>query len=174
VRDNSAVTAWSQAVVEIGRLERSITEVFDAPGGETLGYLSPADLRTVPPERQADLRLTLLPTVRLLAFDHDVNGYFSAVHRGTSAGKQIAWPARQKTYLALSRREFIVRRHELSRPEFVLLTAVAGGASLGSAVEQLAGEPGIDLDAAFASLGGWFAAWAEAGLFHSLATVVAA
>jgi hypothetical protein len=162
---------WSQAVVEIARLERAITEVFDAPGGETLGYLTPADLQAIPPERQAELRLTPLPTVRLLAFDHDVNEFFSAVRRGATGDERPPWPERRPTYLALSRRGFIVRRHALSHPEFVLLAGVAAGATLSGALESLFGDPTIDVEAAAASLGRWFSDWAEAGLFHSLATV---
>jgi hypothetical protein len=164
--------SWSQAVVEIALLERAITDVFDASGGETLGYLTPADLQAVPADLQAELRLTLLPTVRLLAFDHDVNAYFTAVHL-RHGDASPPWPERRPTFVALSRRGYIVRRHELSRPEFVLLSLLAGGATLGQAIESLAAEPEIDLEAAFAALGGWFAAWAAAGLFQSPAVVAA-
>jgi hypothetical protein len=111
--------------------------------------------------------------VRLLAFANDVNEYFSAV-RGAGGGPDTpAWPSRRDTFIALSRRGFVVRRHVLTRPEFVLLSAVADGVPLGAAVERLFVDPSIDAEAAADSLGRWFAAWAEAGLFQSLTPVAA-
>jgi hypothetical protein len=159
---------WSQAVVEIARLERAITEVFDAPGGETIGYLTPIELAAIAPDRQADLKLTLLPTVRLMTFDHDVNEFFTAVRRAAPSGESPPWPAERRTYLALSRRDFVVRRHALSHPEFVLLSGVAAGTTLSGALASLFDDPTIDVESAAASLGRWFAAWSEAGLFQSL------
>jgi len=167
---------WSRAVVEIAALERAIGEVFDAPGGETLGYLTPEELAAVPADRQADLPLTLLPTVRLLAFEYDVNEYFTSVRAlggDSESSSAVPWPARREIFIALSRRAFIVRRHVLTRPEFLLLSAIAQGVTLGAALERLFSDPSIDVEAAAGALGKWFAAWAEAGLFHSFGPVAA-
>jgi hypothetical protein len=159
---------WSAAVVELARFERTITEVFDLPGGETLGYLTLEELNAVAPQDRATLRLAPLPTVRLLGFAFDVNTWFTQLR----AGDATSVPERRPTFVALSRREFVVRRLTLSHVQFDLLGSLFAGEPLDAALQTtLARHPTAD-DEVAANLGPWFADWAKAGLFGRLAAAL--
>jgi len=157
-----------RAVAELAVLERAVTEVFDLDGGETLGFLTPDDLQRAALEPWAEFRPTLLPTVRLLEFRFDVDRWFTSLRAGEVAPPGESCPC----YVALSRREFIVRRHRLSRGQFVLLRSLAAGGSLGEALAALAAdEAAAELDVPDV-LRTWFAAWSRAGLFRTTSTAV--
>lgn len=156
---------FSQAVVELATLERGINEVFDLPGGETLGFLTADDLAAVPPQQRGDLRLAPLPTFCLLNYDYDVNDWFTRLR---ATGGAAPLPEKRPSYVALSRREYIVRRHALSAVQFELLRAIAQGATLGEAIAATAERNPEALVELTASLETWFAHWAAAGFFRGL------
>jgi hypothetical protein len=156
---------FSAAAVELARLERTIGEVFDSPGGETLGYLTPEAAAAVPADRRADLRLLPLPTFVLLRFEYDVNSWFTRMradpHDATRA-------ERRPTFVALSRRQFIVRRHPLSEIQYDLLTELRGGSTLGRALTTLTDAHPTAVAEIAVSLGAWFAEWSAAGFFRNV------
>lgn len=156
---------FSHAVVELAALERNINEVFDLAGGETLGFLTSADLAAVSPENRGELRLAPLPTFRLLAFDYDVNDWFTRLRVKT---EEPRLPAKQPSHVALSRREFIVRRHALTAVQAELLTALADGAMLADAIEITVDRHPAAFEELTGSLESWFAEWAAAGFFRGL------
>ncbi len=157
-----------RAVPELAALERAVTEVFDLDGGETLGFLTADDLQRAALEPWAEFRPTVLPTVRLLAFRFDVDRWFTSLRDGEVAPPGESGPC----YVALSRREFIVRRHRLSRGQYVLLRSLAAGGSLGQAIAELAAdEAAAELDVSDV-LRSWFADWSRAGLFRTTSTAV--
>ncbi|MCE9605800.1 MAG: DNA-binding domain-containing protein, partial [Planctomycetia bacterium] len=123
---SSEADAWLVPIIELAVLERAINDIFDAPGGETLGYLTPEDLAAIEPQQRAEMRLAPLPTFRLLRFRCELDDYFSAL-RGASEPSAVPLPDLGDTYLALSRREFVVRRHGLSHAQYELLTSLAAG-----------------------------------------------
>lgn len=165
--------AFSALVVDLARLEQSVNEVFDAPGGETLGYLTTEQLVHVAPEQRGALHLSLLPTVRLLSFRTNANEVFTATRAGAAT---LPMPELRPTFVALTRRDYVVRRLSLSRTQFELLTAIAAGQSLIDALGALCdGQPGVhacsidaiepvDVDA----LQTWFAEWARVGIFAAV------
>src|SRR5436190_644648 len=100
---------WFQAAVtNIGAAREAIG---DAPGGETLGYLTAEQLAAVPADRRGEIRLLALPTFCLLRFDYDVNAWFTQLRADASDATP---PERRPSFVALSRRGFIVRRKPLS------------------------------------------------------------
>lgn len=156
---------WMQSVVELAQLERAVTEVFDLSGGETRGYLSLDALRDLAPEDYASLRLNVLPTVRLLRFEHDVDRWFTALR----AEGEVPDCERSATYLALSRRDFTVRRHRLTRGEFLLLESLTAGKSLGAAIESVqADSNSTDVPLSAEMLTRCFADWTRAGIFGAM------
>jgi hypothetical protein len=155
---------WSLAVVELATLERNISEVFDLPGGETLGFLDAASLAAIAPADRETLRLQLLSTVRLLHFEFDVNTWFTQLR----AGDADAVPQKSPTYVALSRRDYVVRRHTLSRIEWQLLTHLAAGETLGNALATTGERNPAALDELTNSVARRFREWAAAGLFASV------
>lgn len=156
---------FSRAIVELATLERNINEVFDLPGGETLGFLAPAELAAVPSASRGDLQLAPLPTFRLLTFEYDVNDWFTRLRAADDAAEL---PPKQPSFVALSRREFIVRRHALSAVQAELLTALAGRAALGDALATTIERRPTAMPELTTSLESWFAVWAAAGFFQSL------
>jgi hypothetical protein len=139
---------WGRFVVEVARLEQAIDRIFDGPGPEELPPFS------LPEEADGDLRLTFVPGFELHAFRFPVSAYFTA----WKAGQQPAWPENREQFVALLRRDFIVRRHELSRTQFELLSALVRGKSL---AESLCEIDGADP----ATVRSWFTSWAAAGFF---------
>jgi hypothetical protein len=167
--DHLAVTRpddeFSAAAVELARVERAVSEVFDAPGGETLGYLTPEAAANVPADRRADLRLLPLPTFVLLRFEHDVNSWFTRLRADPHDATP---PERRPTFVALSRRQFIVRRHPLSAIQYDLLTELRGGSTLGRALTTVTDANSAAVGEIAASLGAWFTEWSAAGFFRDV------
>lgn len=163
--------AWLVPLIELAQMERAVSDIFDAPGGETLGYLTPEDLAAIEPARRATLRLTPLPTFRLLRFRSEVNDYFTAL-RGSTEPMEVPLADLGETYLALSRREFVVRRHPISREQFELLTSLAAGASLGESLGALAEANQLQHGRADGIspelVARWFTDWSRAGFFQGL------
>lgn len=135
-------------VVELARLEHAIDLVFDDDGPED----------AVPPDAPAagDRPLPLVPGFRLLAFDFPVSSYFTA----WKAGSQPPWPKPQEQFVALFRRDYVVRRHELSRVQFELLTEIEAGRTLGESLSAVA-TPQLAPD----DVQQWFTAWSASGFF---------
>jgi hypothetical protein len=168
--------AWLVPLIELAELERAVSDIFDAPGGETLGFLTPDELAAISPAERADLALTPLPTFRLLRFRSEVNDYFTAL-RGSPQPMEVPLADLGETFLALSRREFVVRRHPLDRDQFELLTMLAAGEPLGEALASLAeanqlahgrtdllGPGGLSPEL----VARWFTDWSRAGFFRRL------
>ena len=139
---------WGGFIVEVARLEQAIDRVFDGPGPEALPPFS------LPADAGGDLKLTFVPGFELHAFQFPITTYFTA----WKAGEMPPWPGRSEQFIALFRRDYIVRRHELSREQFELLAALKRGSSL---AESLAEIP----DADPADVRSWFVQWTAAGFF---------
>lgn len=163
--------AWLVPLIELAEMERAVSDIFDAPGGETLGYLTPDDLAAIPPARRAALKLAPLPTFRLLRFRSEVNDYFTAL-RASKEPTEVPLADLGETYLALSRRDFVVRRHPLSREQFELLTSLAAGKSLGDALIAIAEKNQLEHGRADGispeQVARWFTDWSRAGFFQGL------
>lgn len=163
--------AWLVPLIELAEMERAVSDIFDAPGGETLGYLLPDDLAAISPARRASLKLAPLPTFRLLRFRSEVNDYFTAL-RASKEPTEVPLADLGETYLALSRRDFVVRRHPLTREQFELLTSLAAGESLGDALTALAEKNQLEHGRADGispeQVARWFTDWSRAGFFQGL------
>jgi hypothetical protein len=157
---------WPQFMVDLATLERTYSEVFDGPGVEGLPLLTVDELRTIPSDRWEDVSLQTVPCLRLLEFHFPVHNYATAVKQGDSPEFPEAGPV----FLAISRREYIVRRWELEPAEFRLLQFLQSGMTLGEAIQTVADsemDPASSED--FANrLQGWFTKWSAAGLFASV------
>lgn len=153
--------AWPDFLIELAGFERAIGEVFDGPGSEGRPLLAADDLRAIPADRWPQARLVTAPCLRLLAFKFPLNDYFTAVRNGESP--EIPEPA--ESYLALTRRDYIVRRHALERPQYELLGALAAGETVGAAVERAARVAPDGIESLAAKLEQWFRQWTAAGFF---------
>ena len=80
-------------------------------------------------------------------------------------------PEPAETFLAVTRRHYVVRHYELSRPAYRLLHALLAGESVGEAIGRAVEAAGPDLDRLADNLRTWFHDWAAEGFFRGLAAV---
>ena len=81
------------------------------------------------------------------------------------AGGQPKWPSEQQQFVGLLRRDFVVRRYELTKPQHDLLLALQRGDSLGVALFSAAQSTQVDVEELTAAVGAWFQFWAEEKFF---------
>jgi hypothetical protein len=160
---------WPDFLMDLARLEHAIGEVFDGPGIENRQTLTAEQLLTVDPQQWPALRLTPAPCLRTMAFRFPVNDYFTALRELPADADPPEFPAAEQTWLALYRRDFVVRRLALGRAQYELLTALIEGETIGAAIERVADDPASDIDALATQLRDWFRAWTAAGFFVNLA-----
>lgn len=140
---------WSGFLVELARLEQAIDRIFDGPGPEDL---PPFEL---PLGATDDLQLSLSPGFELHAFAFPVSAYYTS----WKSGGQPNWPQRLEQFVALWRRDYVVRRLELDPVQYNVLAAIARGRALAESLECAgAATPG--------QVRAWFTSWAAAGLFQ--------
>lgn len=143
---------------DLAKLELAMTQVFDEAEAEPL----PGDaIASVPPDRIADARIVPIPALRLLSLDYDANEAFQAFR-----DEHQMRPRRQKTYLAVHRRDYGVFRMPLSPEAFSFLGSLVAGETIGSAIASFHRRfrrlP--EQDELFA----WFRDWSAAGLFAAI------
>jgi hypothetical protein len=151
---------WGAFLVELVRLEQAIDRIFDGPGPEG------AKPFEFPAEASESLRLTFVPGFELYAFRYPVSAYYTE----WKASREPAWPEPREQFVALLRRDYIVRRYELSREQYELLQSLRAGRALGESLSFLGqpGRPSHDetlLDELVADLRDWFARWTADGFF---------
>jgi len=156
---------WADFLIDIARLERSYSEVFDGPGGEDERLLEADDLTAIAPEQWPQARLIPVECLRLLALSYPAHDYATAVRKQ----HQPAPPQPSLTCLAISRRDYIVRRRAVSAQEFDVLQSLADGHTVGQAIEHAASDMNAEqVDELAANLRQWFTRWATAGYFRRL------
>jgi hypothetical protein len=102
--------------------------------------------------------------LRLLPLRYAVQEYITAVRQGTA----LTVPEPQPTWLAINRRDYVVRRREISEPQFKLLQALQQHSPLANALAAaLEDSPGSS-DALAANLEIWFRDWTAAGYFEGV------
>ncbi|PQO30587.1 hypothetical protein C5Y96_14040 [Blastopirellula marina] len=145
---------WSfeDFLVGLAVVERSIDLIFDGPGFEGQEAVSPVQMEGISPESFAEATFEVVPCLRLHAFPFPVNDFITAVKRDA----QSPIPEFEPSWLALTRRDFIVRRVPLSRLEYHILYGLVEGAtvaqSIGGALIEVEQPDNLqaDLAAAFA------------------------
>lgn len=155
-KSRPANAAWGGFVVELAALEQAIDRIFDGPGPERL---LPFEL---PADATGDLHLRLVPGFELHAFTHPVSTFFTQ----WKAGEQPAWPQPEPQFVALFRRDYIVRRLELTAMQHVILQGLIAEQTVAEAVSAAASEAINDHSPDLAvSVRESFLHWAAAGIF---------
>ena len=155
--------SWAAFLVDLATLERLYSDVFDGPGNEGRELMSAERLATIPPEQWAAARLIPTPDLHLIELRSPVHEYI----RGVRRNEEPALPVPAETLLAVHRRDYVIRRHLLTRPQYELLGAIIAGRTVGEAIGKSAEFIGPD-DHEFAnSLREWFRTWAAEGFFQS-------
>jgi hypothetical protein len=155
---------WVDFLVELAGMERVFSDVFDGPGVENQTQLQEADLRAIDPAQWAHARLKFVPCFRLLYFSFPLNDFYTAARRN----EQPSMPEARGSWLAVTRRDFVVRRYELKHSQFVLLTELESGGSVGDAIAAAAALDPADIAQFSSDLREWFAEWTAAPFFATL------
>jgi hypothetical protein len=150
--DETRPADWGAFVVELVRLEQAIDRIFDSAGPEGLPpFQFPADA-------VGSIRLNLVPGFELFAFSFPVSTYFT----DWKAGSSPTWPAAVNQFVALYRRDYIVRRVEVTEAQFKLLSCLHEGLTLDEAIGAAfdSGQPPTA-----ENVRSWFAEWAARRFF---------
>jgi hypothetical protein len=158
---------WPDFLIDLARLEWAIYEVFDGPGVEGKAPLDTNQLLAIPPERWEGATLTPVVCLQLLAMRFPVNDYYTALRRAKAADA-VPIPSAEEAFVALTRRDFVVRRYSLSRPEFELLQALQAGRTVGEAIASIAPGSAVEFDQLAGKLQLWFRNWTAEGFFQSV------
>ncbi len=145
---------------DLARLEYALTFVFDA--GETPALTAEA-VRAVPQDAWETARLRPIAAFRLLEFDYPVSKYLGFVDEENPAPRL----ARKKSWVVAYRRNYHVHRVDLEQPAYELLSALAGGKTVGEAIVSVMirkWRPAVKQ----ARLFEWFRDWIAEGLFQSV------
>jgi len=154
---------------QVARFEWAQTVAFDAAARPPL---TPDDIADAPPAR---LRLALQPHVTLLALDWAIDDYVIALKKrealrgeasntpdrapAASRRKHVAPPRRGRIFVVVHRHGERLYYKRIERPAFAILTALAAGRPLATALA--AAGRGVKPD----QVRDWFAAWMELGWF---------
>lgn len=166
--------SWAGFVVDLARLELAIEQVFDGAGPEDNPWPDdpgPVGERAVVPVANwavealsEHTRLIPAAGLTLLEFQWPVSSYYSQWKQR----KNAQWPALARQCVALVRRDYVVRRHELSPIMYQLLMLLIQGLPVGEAVAQVASsDAGGELHPQ--DLSRWMAQWVRGQFFSGIA-----
>ncbi len=157
--------AWLDFLPDLARFEWNIAEVFDGPGCEGQALLTGDQLRSLSAESWPAARLVAVPCLRVLQFDFPVDAYY----RQLRGQQEAPPPEREETFVAVTRRDYVVRHFRVTAAEHALLSAVIAGESVGQALMRAAEHvPESEIEAFAGTLQSSFRRWAADGLFAAV------
>lgn len=124
--------AWPDFIIDLATLELAFQKVYDGPGVEGRTLPGPRDVLAIPADRLSEVRPVPVPCLRLHAFRYPVHAYWLAVREGGEPDL----PAPAASFAAMTRRDFRVVLHEVSREAYELLGALDGERSMAEALDR--------------------------------------
>ncbi len=106
--------------------------------------------------------LQTAPCLHLLELRFPFNDYYTAAKNGV----EVSLPLRENSWLATTRRDYIVRRYPLSHAQFVLLQKLQSGETIGEAITAAASVYADSHDSLAADIQNWFRVWTAAPMFE--------
>ena len=163
---------FADFLIDLARLERTYSEVFDGAGPEAVlaqegGQAGGLPYEGLTAEQFVQSRIVLHECVRLVSLTFPVHEYITAVRHNTEA----TFPEARSTLLVVTRRDFIVRRLEVTPIQFALLASLQRGDSVGDALLAAhASQPSgsSDISQLATDLRQWFFEWTAAPLFQRI------
>jgi hypothetical protein len=150
--------------VDACRLDWTFMEAFDAAD------TPPLDLSVLAGAQEDAVtmaRVSLHPSLRLLALEHPVHELRETVKRAVGGGEAIERPAEAPTLVVVWRdAACVLKALPIDPAAFALLSELAAGTPLGQACERAAQTHGDDVGA---RVGGWFQEWTSRGWIGALA-----
>jgi hypothetical protein len=139
--------AWPDMIVDLARLERVFAEVYDAKGVEGEQLPGIEELPEQPRGAWRMARIEPVRCLRLVRSSFPAGPYLIAVRRG----EEPSLPAPRESFLAVSRRDYVVTLAPLSASDHALLDLLARGMSLDAA----AATAGLGVEAAWQAVRMW-------------------
>lgn len=159
--------SWPDFMIDLATLEWTIGQIFDGLGVEHERTLTADDLKGVQAEDFARAELIPVVCLRLLAFRYPVNAYYTAV-RQAGEKEEVPIPEPARELVAITRRDFVVRRYPLTPPQHALLGELQKGRKVGEAIASAAEVSEIDDEKLAAELHSWFHFWTAEQFFQSV------
>jgi len=138
---------------DLCQLETTVAQMTDPAETEALNE---SHLQGLTAESILDLTLYPRQALQLLQFDHQVNAYYQAVMDDEADGL----PSKEPVYLAVFRHEDVVWRMPLEANEFVLLSRIFSGATIGEVLADVDESEHHNITA-------YFSKWMRNGLLAS-------
>jgi hypothetical protein len=148
-------------LAQLAQLERTRGILFDAPHDEPL---SKEAAQSIPAEAWGDCFFTMIRALELHRFDYPLKEYIDAV----LAGESPEIPATNESHVLIWRYDYLVLRAAITPTQFVILSGLQRGLTLGAALDACVDLPDFDPDALMANLGAWFQEWTSDGLFSAI------
>jgi hypothetical protein len=161
--------SWPDFLIDLATLERAFVETYDGQGAEGLPLVSALQILGSRDEQLMGERLVPVPCLRVLAFRYPVRAYFAAVRQN----RKPPLPAPADSFLAISRKDYIVRFLDLSPAQYEILKGLLANLAVGQAAIQAAQATGHPVDLMNLQLRDWLCQWANSGLFLAETDAVA-
>jgi hypothetical protein len=158
---------WADFLIDLATLERTYSEVFDGAGAEGQQLLQSDELRSLDAKQFLKLRFVPVPCLRLLSLRFPVHEYASAVRKQ----EHPDLPAPAPTWLAVTRRDYVVRRAAVSSPEFAALGVLVDGGDVAASLEAAQAHWIGDVESLIPAVRGWFYNWSAARYFQGIVTL---
>ena len=158
------VINWPDFLIDLATLELAFEKVFDGPGVENEQLVDAERLSSITPEIWPEVRLRPVVCLQLLEFRFPVNAYFTAARKEEADDL----PAPEPEYVALTRRNYVVRRFDLSQSQYALLTALGDGMTVDEAIGSAADCFDGTMEELAGQLRQWFQDWAAVGFFQAI------
>lgn len=154
---------WAEdpLLADVAHVEWAFVDAFDAADAPPL---DPASLGGVAEDAWSGARLTLHPSLQLLALRHPANELRIAFR----TEQTLVRPAPAETFLVVYRRELLLYTEALDDLAFALLSRLRQGEALGEAGDGVAQASGRGAEVE-AKIGEWFARWASLGWISRVA-----
>jgi len=161
----------AELALDVARMEWAYIESFD------LAELAPISMDETA-ALDTEYCLTLQPHLRLLKLRYPVDDLVLSVHQGlrrkaasNRSGEETPSSSDEKIqdlhpceiWLAVHRHNLSVYYKQLGREEYEMLTNLATGNSLGTALEAAFRHVELNSDQQSAQVGAWFSSWTELG-----------
>ena len=160
VRTNRGIPKKAFAA-DLARLERAVTEVFDA---ERSPAWPAEEIERLPQEAWPGAVFLPIAAFRVLAFSYPVNAYFQSVKDENHDHPDMG---RKSTWVVVWRKNYEVWRLNLGKDAYEFLRALASGRPFGKAVaataRKLQGSAGDQLFR-------WLRDWVAEGMFQGVRT----
>jgi hypothetical protein len=153
--------SWPDFIIDLATLERAFVETYDGQGAEGLPLVSALQILGSGDEQFMQERFVPVACLKLLAFRYPVRAYFAAVRQN----RKPTLPAPAGSFLAITRKDYVVRFLDLSRAQYETLKGLLANLSVGEAAIQAAEATGQSQDSLNVEMRDWFCQWANNGLF---------